>query len=145
MDDTASDESEIRRLMNEWREALCAKDADRMVAHYAPHVLLFEVTPPYQHKGPETYRANWQACFPHLPPSLGSETREMAVTVKGDLAFAHGLHRLTDKITGKAATCGWVRVTVCFQRREGRWQVVHEHASVPFDPMTSKAVFIDQP
>lgn len=99
--DTSPDESEIRQLMNEWRDALCAKDADRMVAHYAPDVLLFEVTPPYQHKGPETYRANWQACFPYLPPSLGSEIREMVVTVKGDLAFAHGLHRLVDKATEK--------------------------------------------
>ncbi len=141
----STDETVIRGLIDEWRSALCAKDFARMVQHYSPDVLLFEVTPPYKHEGAEAYRRSWEAFSPFLPASLGSEMRDLSITVSGDAAFAHALHRLTDQATGQAATCGWVRVTVCYQRHEGKWQVVHEHVSVPFDPVTSQAAFIDLP
>jgi uncharacterized protein (TIGR02246 family) len=139
------DEAEIRKLVEDWRSALCAKDLDRMLAHYAPDVLFFDVVPPYQHKGADAYRRTWENCFPYLPESIDSEMRDLSITVHGDGAYAHCLQRITDKNTGRPATCNWVRVTVCYQRMEGKWKVVHEHVSVPFDPMTSKAAFIDTP
>ncbi len=142
---TAQDEAKIREIMADWRDALCAKDLDRMLKHYAPEVLFYDVTPPYQHKGAEAYRRSWENCFPFLPPSMGSEVHDLQIKVSGDLATAHLLHRLTNKITGGPATCNWVRVTVCYERQNGEWKVVHEHVSVPFDPMTSKAAFIDKP
>jgi uncharacterized glyoxalase superfamily protein PhnB len=36
----------------------------------------------------------------------------------------------------------WMRVTACFKRIEGRWRIVHEHVSVPFNPMTGEAVML---
>jgi uncharacterized protein (TIGR02246 family) len=139
------DEVEIRQLMSDWRSALCAKDLDGMLRHYSPDVLFFDVVPPYQHKGAAAYRGSWEACFPYLPPSIGSEMQDLNITVNGDMALAHGLHRITDLATGAPATCNWVRATVVYRRTRGQWQVVHEHVSVPFDPMTSKAAFIDHP
>ena len=57
----------------------------------------------------------------------------------------HGLQRLINEDTKEAATCGWVRVTVCYQRQQGAWSVIHEHVSVPFDPATSQAALIREP
>lgn len=141
----AQDEAKIRELITQWRDALCAKDFHRMMTHYALEVLLYEITTPYQHQGAEAYRQSWEACAPFLPPSMGSEVHDLKIKVSGDLAFAHLLHRLTNKETGGPATCNWVRVTVCYERQNGEWKVVHEHVSVPIDPATSKAVFIDKP
>ena len=73
---------------------------------------------------------------------MGSEVHDLKIKVSGDLAFAH---LLTNKETGGPATCNWVRVSVCYERQNGEWKVVHEHVSVPIDPATSKAVFIDKP
>jgi len=39
----------------------------------------------------------------------------------------------------------WLRTTACYQRKQGCWQIVHEHCSVPFDPETSRAAFTLEP
>ncbi len=138
----ASDEAEIRQLLDEWRAAICARDLDRLMPHYAPDVLFFDAVPPFQHRGADAYRSTWEAMFPFLPPRLASEVREVEITVSGDLVVMHCLQRLTNAETGEAATCGWVRVTVSYQRQQGAWKVIHEHVSVPFDPTTAQAAFM---
>ena len=54
----------------------------------------------------------------------------------------HGLHHVTP--IGEESRWGqtWLRVTVCYRRIEGNWRVVHEHVSVPFDPITEKVSYI---
>jgi ketosteroid isomerase-like protein len=42
---------------------------------------------------------------------------------------------------GHNAAKSWVRATGCYRKIEGRWRIVHEQVSVPFDPRTSQAVF----
>ncbi len=142
--DPVEDEATIRQLVESWRAALCARDLDRLMEHYAEDVLFFDAVPPYQHRGAAAYRAAWEACFPYLPQKLGAELADVGITVSGDLAVMHCLNRLLNDETKKAATCGWVRVTVCYQRQAEGWKVVHEHVSVPFDPMTLKAAFIQE-
>jgi ketosteroid isomerase-like protein len=39
----------------------------------------------------------------------------------------------------------WIRNTGGYRRIQGRWQIVHEHCSVPFNPETSKAVLTLEP
>src|SRR4051812_11710523 len=105
-------ELEILALVDEWRDAICARDLDRLMQHYAPDVVFFDAVPPYEHRGAEAYRATWEAMFAFLPSRLGSEIHEMSINVSGDLAVMHCLQRLIDADTKEAATCGWVRVTV---------------------------------
>ena len=38
-----------------------------------------------------------------------------------------------------------MRVTVCYRRMGGEWRVVHEHVSLPFDPMTGQVSYITDP
>ena len=136
---------EIRALLKEWQQGLLAKDADRMTRHYSEHVVFYDATPPLQHHGIEAYRRSWEMIFPHLPDKLDFEDYDSDITVSGDLAVVHFLNRLIDANTKDSATCGWVRVTVCFKRMDdGQWKVVHEHVSIPFDPMSGKAVFTHQ-
>jgi uncharacterized protein (TIGR02246 family) len=133
---------QIRQILDDWRAALSARDTDRMLAHYSPDVVFFDAVPPYQHRGADACRQSWKNLFPWLPPRIESEIREQVIKVDGDLAFMHCLSRIINTDTREAATCGWVRVTVCYQRKQGAWKVVHEHVSVPFDPQTSQAAFI---
>ena len=35
----------------------------------------------------------------------------------------------------------WIRITAGYRRIQGRWQIVHEDASVPFNPETGQAAF----
>jgi ketosteroid isomerase-like protein len=83
--------------------------------------------------------------FPHLPPRISVQQRDVEITSSGDLAVSHCITRLVNADTNENAAAGWVRVTVCYQRQQGAWRVIHEHVSVPFDPMTGKATFTPEP
>lgn len=133
--------AEIQKLMDDWREALSTKDLDRLLRHYHADVRFFDAVPPHEQQGADAYRRTWENMMPHLPEALGSEMRDVRITAEGNVAFASCLQRLTDRKTNEAATCGWVRVTICFHRKSDGWKVVHEHVSVPFQPQTGAAAF----
>jgi uncharacterized protein (TIGR02246 family) len=141
----SNDETQIRQLMEDWRSALANRDLDKLVQHYSPDVLFFDVIPPYQIRGVAAYRRTWEQMFPHLPPRISVQQRDVEITVGGDLAISHFITRLVDADTNENAAAGWVRVTVCYQRQQGAWRVIHEHVSVPFDSMTGKATFTPEP
>ena len=136
-----NEEANIRALVAQWSAAIEAKDADAAVANYAPDTVLYDAIPPFRTTGAEAIRAIWQQCFPHFPERFKSEHRDLQVTVDGDLAIAHGLHRFVPEPADHPCGATWVRMTVSFRRAGGRWRVFHEHVSVPFDPASSKAHF----
>src|SRR5919109_298054 len=69
----ANDQAEIRRLVEQWAEALRAKDVDGIMSHYASDLVVFDLAPPLQYKGANAYRENWQAWFPTFQGSIGYE------------------------------------------------------------------------
>jgi ketosteroid isomerase-like protein len=133
-------EAEIRRQIADQQRAICAKDIDRIMEHYAADVIVFNVKPPFQTRGATEWRREWETSLSHFPASFGVETRDLVVSVSGDLGVAHWLSRFTG-MPGQPR----IRDTAIYQRYEGKWLVVHEHYSVPFDPETSKAVFTLEP
>jgi len=130
------DEAEIRRLIADQQRAVCAKDVGRIMSYYAADVVIFNVKPPFQTRGAKDWRRTWETALAHFPASFGIETRDLVITVSGDLALVHCLRRFTGMPGQK-----WIRDTAIYKRGQGRWQIVHEHYSVPFDPETSRAVF----
>ena len=136
----SNDETQIRQLIEDWRKALSNRDLDKLIEHYSPDVVYFDAVPPYQLRGAAAYRRTWEQMLPHLPARISAEQRDLEITVSGDLALSHCLTRVVNAETGETAGAGWVRVTVCYQRHQASWRVIHEHVSAPFDPMTGKAV-----
>lgn len=141
----ARDEEEIRSLVAAWSRALEAKDVDGLTAAYAPDVLLYDVKPPYRTDGVEAVRRLWEACLPYFPVRFRSRHHDLQVTVGGDAAFAHGLHRVEPIDEEHPAGASWIRVTACYRRIGSRWRVVHEHVSLPFDCETGKVSNITSP
>jgi ketosteroid isomerase-like protein len=112
---TAPPEVRIQRLIEEKDRALCAKDLEGFLAHYAAV------------EGSRGLRRVWQACLPHLPASFHIETRDFVVTVAGELAVMHRLFRVPE-VAGEQP--GWIREIAVFRHAEGDWRIVHEHCSV---------------
>ncbi|WP_445633372.1 Nuclear transport factor 2 family protein [Nostoc sp. DSM 114161] len=134
------DEAQIRQLIDNQQSAICAKDVDRIMADYTTDVVYFDCKPPFQMKSADAFRRIWEECLPYLPDSFGTQTRDLKIFASGDLAFAHWLLRFTDMPEDHPAMQTWLRFTAGYQRQHGRWSIVHEHCSVPFDPYTSQAV-----
>lgn len=130
-------EHEIRQLIADLEKAACLKDIDAVMANYAEDVVVFNVRPPFQIKGKHDWRREWEFAVSHFPESFRSQTKDLAIELNGDIGVAH--YRL--RYTGMSVPSSWIRNTTVLRRVAGRWQIFHEHYSLPFDPETSKVVF----
>jgi ketosteroid isomerase-like protein len=63
----ATDEAQIRALVESWAKAVRAKDMDGALSHHARDFLMFDVPMPLQSKGLEEYRKTWELFFDHTP------------------------------------------------------------------------------
>lgn len=134
------DEAELRRHIERIIDAIGAKDPDALRQLYAADVVSFDVEPPLQHVGIDAKLRNWINAFAVFD-RLSYEVRELQFAVGDDVAFGHGFGRLSGVLQNGATTPGmWVRVSYGFRRIDGRWSLVHDHVSVPFDVTTGKGV-----
>lgn len=145
MSDSQKDEQAIRQMMAEWSRAVETKDVDAIVADYTPETVQYDAIPPYKTVGPEGIRKSWEGCLPHFPDSFRSEHRDVVVHVLGDTAFAYGMHHFAPTPADHPCGMTWMRVTLGFRRIDGAWKVVHEHVSIPFNPMDNTAWMIRDP
>lgn len=139
------DEAAIRDLIARWTRAIEARDPAAAVEAYTPETVLYDAIPPHRTVGAEAIRELWEQMFPHFPERFRSEHCDLVVEVDGDVAFAHGMHHFVPEPADHPCGATWMRVTACYRRNGGRWQVAHEHVSIPFDPMTGRASFITAP
>jgi ketosteroid isomerase-like protein len=103
-------------------------------------VVSFDVEPPPQHVGVEAKLKNWANVFAAFQ-DVGYEVRGLTVAVGDDVAFGHCFGRLHGTLINGTAIKGiWVRVTFCFRKLDGAWQIVHDQASVPFHVLSGRGV-----
>lgn len=127
---TSKNEAAIRDLIDGRARALRAKDAARIIAHYAPSAVVFDLAPPLATTGtdPDSVAA-WLATW---DGPLGYDVERLTVTVSEDVAFAHSLDHMHGDRVGEPSTDLWFRTTIGLECIDGRWLITHEHQSVPF-------------
>ncbi|QDU78607.1 hypothetical protein Pla110_03110 [Polystyrenella longa] len=140
-----ADENMIREMIDKWSRALEAKDLDGLTADYVQDAILFDAIPPYKTVGVENIRNVWANCLPHFPESFRSEHRDLEIHVEGNTAFMYGLHHFIPDDPQHPCGMTWMRITVAYRKIEGKWKVIHEHASIPFNPLNNTAWTIDDP
>jgi uncharacterized protein (TIGR02246 family) len=130
------DDTQIRESIDAWAHALRAKDINALMAHYAPDMVTFDLMP-LQCLGADAYRKNFEAWFASVQGPIDYEMRDLRLTRREDVAFCHYLgHVKSTRATGEK-TDYWVRATMGLQKMNGRWMVIHEHVSVPFNDRTA--------
>ena len=129
----AGDEDLIRALITNQARAIRLKDAEATLAVYAPNLVRYDLAPPLATIGPRAIdRADLQAWFDTWKGLIDIDQRDFAIAVSGDLAICHGFLRISGIKTDGAHNSLWTRQTLCLQRLDGDWRIVHEHVSVPF-------------
>lgn len=127
-------EKEIKGLTEQWMSAVEAKDIDTIMSHYADDVTAFDVPPPLQIKGADSVRQNMVNWLNMFDGPAQVHFKDIEIVAGEDIAFLHTLTSVTPKGESDRS---WVRVTVCYQKIDGKWLVTHEHASLPFNGETS--------
>ena len=85
--------------MEDWVEAVHAKDIDRCVLHYAKDVLLFDLAPPLQYTGSDALRKSPEEWFPTFNGRIGYEICGLQISTGNDTAFSYSLSHLSRKRT----------------------------------------------
>jgi ketosteroid isomerase-like protein len=124
-----ADEQEIATLIDRRKTGHRDKDAAAITAPYAPDVIIYDLAPPLLHRGIQTseveqWLSSWEG-------PITIDTEALNVSVDGALAVAWGLSRMRGR-QGEVDQDLWYRTTIVLQKVDGRWQIAHEHASVPF-------------
>jgi len=132
-------ENIIRQRVEDLVKAIRAKDIDRVTSIYAPDLVSFDLTPPLRYFGADGKRRAWQEAFAALSGPIAYEVRDLNVTTNGELAFVNSLNHISATLPGGPVDM-WLRWTACFRQIDGVWLVVHDHVSVPADPVHSRAV-----
>jgi len=137
----AAAEAEIRALLKSRSEAVKSKSVDALVAHHAPSVLAYDLLEPLQYVGLEALRSRAQQWFDGFESAMTYEVRDLKVTADDEVAFCHGLHHVSGIAKGGNKIDMYWRATQCFRCIGGKWMIVHEHSSLPFDMETGKVSF----
>jgi PhnB protein len=121
----ATDEAQIRKVIDAWADALRNKDANGVLSHYAPRLVHFSLAPPLlstasDAKGLNGWLVTWEG-------PIGYEIRDLSVRIGNDIAFSHSLNRMHGTKTDL-----WFRQTFGFRKIDKEWKIAHEHESVPF-------------
>lgn len=133
-------EAQIRREFAEWFRDSAAKDINGVMTKIADDVVSYEHAAPMVYRGADAVREVCQYGFDIADGEFRWDIPDLEVMVRGDLAVTWGLNRM--RVTGRdgATVESWSRGTRIFQRRDGRWQMIHQHVSFPFDPSNGQVV-----
>lgn len=127
----SKDESAIVAVIEAMHRANHDKDAAAFAAQFAPSAELYNLAPPLVHHGIDVEEK--QAWFDSWSTPVDIESRDLRVTISGDLAFCRGfLHLSGTKKGAEGSVRFWMRTTLCLERDGGSWKIIHEHTSVPF-------------
>lgn len=130
MDRRREEERTLRQLIADWSAAARRRDYEGVLAHHAPNILMFDVPPPFQSEGLKAYRKTWDLFFGMMPDPPTFDFSDVRVTVGEDLAFATAHGKCLSKEPGGVEEIHF-RLTMCFQKRDDKWLIVHEHHSLP--------------
>jgi uncharacterized protein (TIGR02246 family) len=139
--------AEIRALEDRFVAAFKAKDVDAIMKAYAPDrtLVVFDVVPPRQYVGAAAYRKDWQTLFDSFDGPITVELTDLDAVTDRNLAYSYSIQHVagTDKHGKKLDLT--VRVTDVYRKAHGRWQIIHEHVSVPVDLETDKPDLSSKP
>jgi len=129
----------IREIIDARAAAVNAGDVEGIVGGVAEDVIIFDVVGPLRRDGKAFARRRaeeWLASFDQGPTW---ENHDIHVASGEVVAFSHSLSHITGRLKIGTRVDMWFRTTLGFERRDGRWLIVHDHGSDPFDPGTGKA------
>jgi ketosteroid isomerase-like protein len=130
----------IRELIDRFAKAFRAKDINGVMSVFAPEIISFDILPPLQAVGAETFVKHWREFFESFQGAIQVEFPDVCITAGDDVEFSYCLHQVKGTLTNGKQTDWWLRWTACYRNCNGEWLIVHEQVSVPVDLGNGKAM-----
>jgi ketosteroid isomerase-like protein len=94
-------------LIDGFVKAIRAKDIHGVMSVFAPEVVSFDLGPPLQHGGGETFTNRWQELFESYQNAIDYEVCDLRITAGDDVAFSHSLNRVSGNCPILKRTVNW--------------------------------------
>ncbi|MCO8079642.1 YybH family protein [Acinetobacter lwoffii] len=127
---------EVMAFLQEWDNAIARLDIQDIVQLCRPEIRLVDVS--MEVKGVEAYQALWQQYLSFMPEGIRIESQNINIHVTSDLAVVDGYVRVNYAVIEPIFQLGWCRVSMCLSKQQGKWQLLHQHTSVPVQLETRK-------
>ena len=126
----ATDEQQIRTLIERWADAVHGGDMDGVLANHSDDIVMFDVPPPYEGvRGIDAYRETWPPFFDWQLRGASFEIVSLDVSAGEDVAYAFALLRCGTQEELAENPKNRLRLTLGLRKEGGRWIVAHEHHS----------------
>jgi len=123
---TEQDREAIVSIVHEMAESMSGAQSTR---HWASDVLWFDI-PPFASRGVAPARKLFDDTFGKFE-SCKVDILALDARVNGDMGIVCTVQSTDIVLKGGATRHVMARQTDCFERRDGGWVLVHQHASVP--------------
>lgn len=127
------DKQAISQFLAERTSAMREGNAKSICDRYTSDAVVFSLAPPLV-QPPDGARdvAQLQAWFDEKGGSVWSESRDVQISIDGNLAVCTGLESMGAPPDAPQAFTLWYRCTLGLRRQDGEWRIFHEHNSTPF-------------
>ena len=126
MTTSEQDKEAIVSIVKEMAESISGAQSTR---HWAADALWFDI-PPFASKGVQPALALFDKTFANFE-SCKVAILELEATVNGDMGIVCTIQSTNIVLKSGATKQVMARQTDCFERRDGEWKLIHQHASVP--------------
>ncbi len=131
---------EVLFKIKQWDHAICRMNIEEIIQLCEKDVTLFDVGS--QLEGVMAYQEMWERYRPYFHDNIRVYRRESKVYAQPNLAFLRCYSKVDKIEIEQDNQVPWCRTTLCFEKLDGKWKVVHQHISMPVDFHTQKAVML---
>lgn len=131
---------EVIQQIQLWDKAVVGKQIDDLVHQCANDVSMFDVSS--QLNGIHQYKTEWEKFSPYFNENMHISRRDVKLYASEELAILHCHSKVENTALKGKLQMPWCRTTLCLQKKEGHWLVVHQHISMPIDMETGKGVVL---
>jgi uncharacterized protein (TIGR02246 family) len=126
-----SSNTQIRKLIEDWAEAVRNKDLNGILAHHSKDVVMYDLPfPLLQAIGIEAYRETWDQFFSWSRDTGVFDIEKLDIIAGEDVAFCMAIMRCAGYTDGKKENLQF-RLTIGLVKEDGSWTIMHEHHSLP--------------
>jgi ketosteroid isomerase-like protein len=135
---------EVLAQIQRWDNAVVGVEIDDLVDQCAKDISMFDVSS--QLNGVDEYRTEWEKFSPFFAKGMKISRRNAKLYASEQLAVLHCHSKVESTALKDKIKMPWCRTTLCLQKTNDQWRVVHQHISMPIDMETGQAVFLkDEP
>jgi ketosteroid isomerase-like protein len=124
--ENAKDKEVLISIVKEMTESMTGAQSTR---HWAEDTLWFDI-PAFASKGIQPAIRMFDSVFSTFK-SCQAEILELDIFMNGNMGIVCTVQKINIVTKNDAAKSILIRETDCFEKRKDRWQLVHQHASVP--------------